>query len=364
MAQMSHGRRVWQVRRVPAPRGCRARRRRGAATRNVVRRRRCRRASSSRTSAACVSAWSWALRRIRSTWASASLSSSTRFCCIAHQPRRAGQADQRDVEVQVPLVELLVGRAGLRPRRCRRRAWPHLGRAAPRWPRPAADPGALEHQPGAADVVHRARPPGVDDRDAAVGLAGGQALGDQHGQRLADGRPGDAQRRGQGDLAQRRAGLELAVEDRPAQLVGDPVDGRGVLEVQRAERLGASDMRPVLVRYTPAQSRGPPQVRPPCDSSCHTVRLSDCLTIMHLCTEGLMDTAAQPLSWGRHYVMVEPTHFRVDYAINPFMDPADQPDPALAMAQWRPLVVDHRAPRRPRRRRRRSAPTPPTWSTR
>ena len=45
------------------------------------------------------------------------------------------------------------------------------------------------------------------------------------------------------------------------------------------------------------------------------------------------------LSWGRHYVMVEPTHFRVDYVINPFMDPADQPDPALAMSQWRELVA-------------------------
>ena len=38
------------------------------------------------------------------------------------------------------------------------------------------------------------------------------------------------------------------------------------------------------------------------------------------------------LAWGRHYVMVEPTHFRVDYVINPFMDPADQPDPA---PRWR-----------------------------
>jgi len=48
-----------------------------------------------------------------------------------------------------------------------------------------------------------------------------------------------------------------------------------------------------------------------------------------------MDT----LDWGRRYVMVEPSHFRVDYVINPFMDPADQPDPALAMAQWRELVA-------------------------
>jgi N-dimethylarginine dimethylaminohydrolase len=45
------------------------------------------------------------------------------------------------------------------------------------------------------------------------------------------------------------------------------------------------------------------------------------------------------LSWGRRYVMVEPTHFRVEYVINPFMDPDDQPDPDLAMAQWRELVA-------------------------
>jgi N-dimethylarginine dimethylaminohydrolase len=45
------------------------------------------------------------------------------------------------------------------------------------------------------------------------------------------------------------------------------------------------------------------------------------------------------LAWGRRYVMVEPTHFRVEYVINPFMDPADQPDPARAMAQWRDLVA-------------------------
>lgn len=40
------------------------------------------------------------------------------------------------------------------------------------------------------------------------------------------------------------------------------------------------------------------------------------------------------LDWGRHYLMVEPAHFRVDYAINPFMDPADQPDPAATRDQW------------------------------
>jgi N-dimethylarginine dimethylaminohydrolase len=42
----------------------------------------------------------------------------------------------------------------------------------------------------------------------------------------------------------------------------------------------------------------------------------------------------QALAWGRHYLMVEPEHFRVDYAINPYMDPADQPDPAATRDQW------------------------------
>jgi N-dimethylarginine dimethylaminohydrolase len=44
------------------------------------------------------------------------------------------------------------------------------------------------------------------------------------------------------------------------------------------------------------------------------------------------------LQWGRHYVMVEPTHFRVDYTINPYMDLDDQPEAGLAMHEWRTLV--------------------------
>jgi N-dimethylarginine dimethylaminohydrolase len=36
--------------------------------------------------------------------------------------------------------------------------------------------------------------------------------------------------------------------------------------------------------------------------------------------------------------MVRPDHFRVDYTINPYMDPAVQPDPRRAMAQWVDLV--------------------------
>ena len=29
----------------------------------------------------------------------------------------------------------------------------------------------------------------------------------------------------------------------------------------------------------------------------------------------------QQLRWGHRYLMVEPNHFRVEYAINPHMDP-------------------------------------------
>ena len=49
------------------------------------------------------------------------------------------------------------------------------------------------------------------------------------------------------------------------------------------------------------------------------------------------------LSWGRRYVMVRPEHFRVAYRINPFMDLAQQPDPALTREQWDGLVAAMRA---------------------
>lgn len=42
----------------------------------------------------------------------------------------------------------------------------------------------------------------------------------------------------------------------------------------------------------------------------------------------------EALDWGRHYLMVDPEHFRVEYAINPFMDPADQPDRSATRDQW------------------------------
>lgn len=50
-----------------------------------------------------------------------------------------------------------------------------------------------------------------------------------------------------------------------------------------------------------------------------------------------MQTLTQ-LAWGHRYLTVEPNHFRVDYAINPFMHLDDQPEPELALQQWRGLV--------------------------
>jgi N-dimethylarginine dimethylaminohydrolase len=45
------------------------------------------------------------------------------------------------------------------------------------------------------------------------------------------------------------------------------------------------------------------------------------------------------LAWGSTYVVVRPDHFRIDYRINPFMDPTVQPDPRRAREQWTTLVA-------------------------
>jgi N-dimethylarginine dimethylaminohydrolase len=42
----------------------------------------------------------------------------------------------------------------------------------------------------------------------------------------------------------------------------------------------------------------------------------------------------QQLHWGHRYLAVEPNHFRVDYAINPYMDVHDQPDHVRTRRQW------------------------------
>lgn len=51
----------------------------------------------------------------------------------------------------------------------------------------------------------------------------------------------------------------------------------------------------------------------------------------------------RPLSWGRRYLMCRPEHFRVDYAINPWMDVDAAVDPDVALAQWDTLVATLRA---------------------
>lgn len=47
----------------------------------------------------------------------------------------------------------------------------------------------------------------------------------------------------------------------------------------------------------------------------------------------------EELAWGRSYAAVSPDHFRVDYVINPFMDPADQPDPERTREQWHAMLA-------------------------
>lgn len=49
--------------------------------------------------------------------------------------------------------------------------------------------------------------------------------------------------------------------------------------------------------------------------------------------------ALRPLAWGRRYLACAPEHFRVDYAINPWMDLDTPVDPELALAQWETLVA-------------------------
>jgi len=50
-------------------------------------------------------------------------------------------------------------------------------------------------------------------------------------------------------------------------------------------------------------------------------------------------TEIRALSWGRRYLMCRPEHFRVDYAINPWMDVGACVDQDLALAQWDALVA-------------------------
>jgi len=47
----------------------------------------------------------------------------------------------------------------------------------------------------------------------------------------------------------------------------------------------------------------------------------------------------RPLSWGHRYLMCRPEQFRVDYAINPWMDVDAAIDVDLALAQWDTLAT-------------------------
>ncbi|MDN5727810.1 MAG: arginine deiminase-related protein [Propionibacteriales bacterium] len=44
------------------------------------------------------------------------------------------------------------------------------------------------------------------------------------------------------------------------------------------------------------------------------------------------------VSWGHRYLTVRPDEFRIDYTINPYMDPAVPPDPVRSAEQWQAMV--------------------------
>ena len=75
-------------------------------------------------------------------------------------------------------------------------------------------------------------------------------------------------------------------------------------------------------------------------------------------------TGIRPLNWGRRYLMCRPEHFRVDYAINPWMDVDTAVDPDRALAQWDTLVATLRAAGAPRWSRSTSWRQRRTWYTR
>ena len=56
-----------------------------------------------------------------------------------------------------------------------------------------------------------------------------------------------------------------------------------------------------------------------------------------------MDRPAAPAAASRHYLMCRPTYFAVEYAINPWMDPAAGVDRERAIRQWEGLRDLYRA---------------------
>ena len=139
-------------------------------------------ASSSSTRWACESAWSWALRADPVDLGEREPQLGDEASAIATSRGELGAARPGEVDGEVPLVELLVRRAVARPRRCSRpgRA-AHRRRAPPRSPScQCRTPAPLEHRPRPRHTSRTESGSGLATRDAAVGLAGGQPLGDQH----------------------------------------------------------------------------------------------------------------------------------------------------------------------------------------
>jgi hypothetical protein len=56
-----------------------------------------------------------------------------------------------------------------------------------------------------------------------------------------------------------------------------------------------------------------------------------------------MPASVERVATNRRYLMCEPRHFAVTYAINPWMDPSQPVDTELAVRQWRALAETYRS---------------------
>ena len=72
-------------------------------------------------------------------------------------------------------------------------------------------------------------------------------------------------------------------------------------------------------------------------AAARSARLSAPSAPSALSAPSIASGSAPALAWGRRYLMSRPEHFRVDYAINPWMDPTAPVDAVLALEQWEAL---------------------------
>ena len=206
-------------------------------------------------------------------------------------------------------------------------------------------PAQLEHAAGEGHVADRLRV-GGGDGDPAVRLPGGQALGDQH-RRAPRGRWA-GRRRATPPAPPRATGCRTPARPRTPRGAA-PRTARSTVEECSRPTVTSDPNGPASLSAAPASAPAlAPVMSPVSDNSRRSTPSCATLRVVRL-SDNKCGRCAVELSWGRRYVMVRPDHFRVDYQINPFMDVARQPDPALARAPVGRPRGRHPRPRGPGR---------------